>query len=209
MVKRYVDFYEGLYTALLKDVQYSHPTLGVELARDGVRLRNLVDKRGLPTFTVDLPAMGKHLDRCLAEGEYKLSGLPGSRRFSKRTPIPKLFRGLYLLIFDEDGTLKEDANVEAISLCANYFIAQRKLLSAVVRKLRSMKFAASVRLMISYRNRVRGGPRKRRREIFHYHFAAFQPSCGTCENVDSCPHSKTLLRKQRSDAVRCPRINPS
>jgi hypothetical protein len=126
MVKRYVDFYTGLYTALLKDVQYSHPTIGEELARDGVRLRNLVDKRGLPTFTVDLPAMGKHLDRCLAEGEYKLSGLPGSRRFSKRTPIPKLFRGLYLLIFDEDGTLKEDANVEAIAALRQLLYCAKK-----------------------------------------------------------------------------------
>lgn len=126
MVKRYVDYYVGLYNALLLDATYARPTLGSEFARDSIRLRRLIDQRGLPFLMVDLPAMGKHLDRCLAEGKYKLSGLPGSRRYSNRTPIPKLFRGLYLLIFDEDGTLKEDFDYEAVFLLRQFLYCAKK-----------------------------------------------------------------------------------
>lgn len=114
MVKSYVAELEKVYDAILKDAEYAYPALAGEFAKDRIRLSHLVEQRGIHVFVVELPALGKHLDRCLSNGQYKLSGLPCSKRFSNRVVIPKLFRGLYLLIFDEQGGLKEEPDVQAI-----------------------------------------------------------------------------------------------
>jgi hypothetical protein len=95
-----------IWTALVKDVQYLYPDLAGDIERDLSRIRHLAEDRGVHLFCVDLPALCKHLDRCLATGEYLPSKLPLSRAVSKSVVIPKFLRGLYLLIFDgENGTL--------------------------------------------------------------------------------------------------------
>lgn len=114
MSKSYVDELLGVYESVFRDISYAHPSLLSELDKDQLRLTRLVRERGLPFLTVDLPALGKHLDRCLSEGTYKVSGLPGSSRVSGTVPIPKFLRGLYLRIFESDGRLKEVPDVEAI-----------------------------------------------------------------------------------------------
>jgi len=119
MSKRHVSELSELYAALLRDATYAFPCLKDEFERDLTRLVSAVEQRGLPVLLVDLPAAGKHLDRCLDSGEYRLSGLPLTGRYSNRVVIPKLFRGLYLLIFDSTGLLKKDANIEA-----NFFLRQ-------------------------------------------------------------------------------------
>lgn len=126
MSKRHVQELQQVYSALFKDVLYAYPTLGDELEKDQVRLHRAVEQRGLHVFTVDLPALGKHFDRCLANGEYKLSGLPLSKRFSGRVPIPKFLRGLYLLVFDNSGRLKEDYDVQAIFFLRQLLYAAKK-----------------------------------------------------------------------------------
>jgi hypothetical protein len=98
-----------IWTALVKDVQYSYPDLADDLERDLLRIRDLAVNRGIHLFTVDMPALAKHLDRCLAVGEYLPSKLPLSRAVSAGVVIPKFLRGLYLLIFDSStGLLKND-----------------------------------------------------------------------------------------------------
>jgi hypothetical protein len=104
----------NVYEHLLKDASYTFPTLVTEFERDLARLLVHVEQRGFSALAVDLPAVGKHLDRCLSGGQYKLSGLPLTKRFSGRTVIPKLFRGLYLLVFHTDGLLREDYSSDAI-----------------------------------------------------------------------------------------------
>jgi hypothetical protein len=71
-------------------------------------------------------AAAKHLDRCLDGGSYKLSGLPLTKRYSNRVVIPKFLRGLYLRVFEEDGTLKGDCDVEAIVFLRNILYVARK-----------------------------------------------------------------------------------
>lgn len=114
MSKCHVRELENVFTALLRDAVVAFPTLETEFEKDLSRLQRLVQSRGIRVYLVDLPAAGKHLDRCLTNGEYILSGLPLTKRFSGRVVIPKFLRGLYLLIFNESGTLKEDYNVEAV-----------------------------------------------------------------------------------------------
>jgi hypothetical protein len=125
--KRHVEELSKVYEHLIMDAQYAFSTLRDELEKDLTRLRLLIARRGLHLFCVDLPAVGKHLDRCLDNGEYKLSGLPCSGKCSDRLPIPKLFRGLYLLIFDQKGLLKKDANYEAIFFLRQLYFAAKKV----------------------------------------------------------------------------------
>jgi len=114
MSKCHVRELSEVFVALFQDATYAYPTLGTEFEKDLARLQTLVTHRGLPLYVVDLPAIGKHLDRCLAEGEYKLSGLPLTKRYSNRVAIPKFLRGLYLLVFHESGRLREDYDTQAI-----------------------------------------------------------------------------------------------
>jgi hypothetical protein len=127
MSNRHVQELSKVYDALFEDAKYAFPALGDEFERDLVRLREAVKQRGLYVYVVDLPALCKHLDRSLDNGEYKLSGLPLSKRYSSRTPIPKFLRGLYLLIFDSLGSLKEDYDVTAIFFLRQILSAAKKL----------------------------------------------------------------------------------
>jgi hypothetical protein len=115
-----------VYSALFQDAKQAYPTLEAEFERDLARLKILVPQRGIAVYLLDLPAAGKHFDKCLAAGEYKLSGLPLTKRFSGRTVIPKFLRGLYLLVFYEDGRLREDYDVQAIFFIRQiYFVAKK------------------------------------------------------------------------------------
>jgi len=126
MSKCHVRELSRVYECLFGDAAYAYPTLQVEFERDLVRLLVLVERRGLRVFLEDLPAVGKHLDRCLAGGQYNLSGLPLTKRFSNRVVIPKFLRGLYLLVFHENGLLKEDYDVQAVFFLRQLLYAAKK-----------------------------------------------------------------------------------
>ncbi|DAD50933.1 RNA-directed RNA polymerase [ssRNA phage SRR6050698_2] len=126
MSKRHVKELSKLYQCLLKDIAIAYPTLRCEFERDLARLTEAVKQRGIHALCVDLPAAGKHLDMCLASGQYKLSGLPLTGRYSNRTVIPKLFRGLYLLIFTISGSLKGDYDHEAVFCLRQLLYAAKK-----------------------------------------------------------------------------------
>lgn len=104
----------SLWECLVRDAITRFPATQVDFDRDIIRLRKAVGQRGITTLVVDLPALGKHLDRCLDSGEYKASGLPLSRGISKAVQIPKFLRGMYLLVFNGDGTLKGDLEHDAV-----------------------------------------------------------------------------------------------
>jgi hypothetical protein len=70
--------------------------------------------------------VGKHLDRCLDNGKYELSGLPLTKRFSGRVVIPKFLRGLYLLVFHECGSLRTDCDIQAIVLLRQVLLGGKK-----------------------------------------------------------------------------------
>lgn len=125
-MKRYVVELERLYAALLTDATYAYPALRREFRKDYARLTQLSHDRGISFYTIDLPALAKHLDRCVADGQYVASGLPCSRAVSGRVQIPNLFRGLYLLIFDSTGKLKEDADATAYKLLRQLLYCAKK-----------------------------------------------------------------------------------
>lgn len=126
MSKCHVRELRNVYLALFQDAKYAFPTLGAEFERDLIRLQGLVEQRGIRVYLEDLPAVGKHLDRCLAGGQYNLSGLPLTKRFSGRVVIPKFLRGLYLLVFHETGYLREDYSIEAVQFLRQILYAAKK-----------------------------------------------------------------------------------
>lgn len=126
MSKCHVSELSNVYRRIFQDARYAFPTLEMEFERDLTRLLSLVEQRGIQVYLVDLPAVGKHLDRCLAGGHYNLSGLPLTKRFSGRVVIPKFLRGLYLMVFHETGCLKEDADTEAIFFLRQILFAAKK-----------------------------------------------------------------------------------
>lgn len=114
MSKCHVQELTGLILALFEDVRQAYPTLGREIDRDIIRFRRSVERRGLHFLVVDLPAVGKHFDKCLANGEYIFDGHPLTKRTSAKVRVPRFLRALYLLIFDESGCLRDSYDVEAI-----------------------------------------------------------------------------------------------
>lgn len=127
MSKRHVRELLEVVHSIFQDATYRFPTLAGSFVKDEMRLRRLVECRGINALCVDLVAAGKHLDRCLADGEYKLSGLPATSRCSKRVVIPKFLRGLYLLVFNEVGRLKEDSDAEAVFFLRQILFVARKV----------------------------------------------------------------------------------
>jgi len=82
---------------------------------------------------VDLPALGKHLDRCLSTGQYMRAPnlhfsrcKAGKRRQRRGVQIPQFLRGLYLLVFSEQGVLKDDYDVQAISFLRQILYVAKK-----------------------------------------------------------------------------------
>jgi hypothetical protein len=126
MSKCHVGELEQVFRAIFTDALYTFPTLGADFEKDLTRLLVLVARRGIRVYLEDLPAVGKHLDRCLSCGQYELSGLPLTKRFSGRVVIPKFLRGLYLLVFHEHGRLREDYSSDALFFLRQILFAAKK-----------------------------------------------------------------------------------
>ncbi len=125
-MKSYVKYLQGLYKALFVTVAEYFPTLRCDCERDASRLLSLVDKRGLSFLMIDLPEMGKHFDRCLSIGHLTKSGLPGQRAYRTGVSIPRLFKGLILRVFDENGLLRDNPDVASIRLLRQLYYAAKK-----------------------------------------------------------------------------------
>lgn len=124
--KSYAEYVLGLYGAMFSDIASQDPGLRIECERDYKRLLSAIEQMGLPFFLETLPAFGKHFDMCLSNECLTRSGLAHFRPYSRKSPIPRLFKGLMLRIFDVSGVLKSDPDVASIK-------AVRQLCSAVKR----------------------------------------------------------------------------
>ena len=128
MMKSYVSFLEGLYCSILRDCADTYPqSAEIEWTRDITRLRSCMKHRGLRFFTIDLPAFGKHFDKCLADGFLSRSGMPSQASFKNDSTIPKLFRVLLLRVFHVDGTIRPDVDTTAVKLLRVLYYAPKKL----------------------------------------------------------------------------------
>jgi hypothetical protein len=126
MSRREVDMLQGVFEAILTDYLDAYPSDATEVERDVLRLSLVASTRGLGFFLLDLPALGKHFDKCLSSGFYVAPALPlGTNRWPT-SPIPRFLSGLVIRVFERDsGRLRSDADVTVIAFLRQlYYFAK-------------------------------------------------------------------------------------
>lgn len=122
MRKSEVHVLQGLLFAILDDYVQMYPSDTLEVDRDRSRLSLAVQTRGQGVFLLDLPALGKHFDKCLSDGVYTPSGLALSGLRWKGSPLPKLFSGMMSRVFErESGCLQSTVDVEVVRYLRQIF----------------------------------------------------------------------------------------
>lgn len=118
--------FEGYVDAVFKDIAPTYCSVR-DWERDKNRSLHELANRGVRFLTVDLPALRKHLDKCLEDGLYTPSHLFLSKRASRRLQVPAFGKDLYLQIFDQQGKLRSEPNVCAIADLRQLFEGVGKL----------------------------------------------------------------------------------
>jgi len=126
MTKGLQSAFIGLYAGILKDAYVYHPTLRKDCERDLSRLKTLSTNMGIKVFTLMLPALSKILDRALDSGALTFSGEPLTRSVNGRTVIPRLFRGFWSAIFEDNGVLKQDIDTFDVLILRTLLLAGKK-----------------------------------------------------------------------------------
>jgi len=103
-----------VYAGMLSDISANIEGLEVDVSRDYVRLSMLLNARGINLVLIDFPDVLKWLDESLKNGALSVSGLPTTSGIARRSPVPKLFRGLYLRVFAKSGVMLEDPDPTSI-----------------------------------------------------------------------------------------------
>lgn len=98
--------FRGLTYAIIQDIIAYKPNLQQGLIRDMSRIDSLVSNAGIRIYTEFLPALRKQLDSGVSISRLELSG-PLTRSYKSSSHIPRLFRGLWAELFDDDGCLKQ------------------------------------------------------------------------------------------------------
>lgn len=115
-----------LLCCILDDIALVDPTLGVDVDRDKSTLCSLVEARGLWFLTAELPEAGKHFEQCLSTESFTRVKQAGFRPFRRGGKIPRLFKGLYLRVFDESGMLRLDADIMSVRFLRQIFLCCKK-----------------------------------------------------------------------------------
>ncbi|DAD50883.1 TPA_asm: RNA-directed RNA polymerase [ssRNA phage SRR5467090_11] len=117
----------GYINAMFKDIRWAYLS-GSEWERDNSRLVHELETKGLRILTLDLPALGKHFDRCLDQGQYTPSKIYLGRVRSKTgMQVPSFLRDLYLQAFDREGVLRQSPNPGAILAFRTLAMGAKKL----------------------------------------------------------------------------------
>lgn len=111
---------------IFKDYLATYPTDILDVSRDEKRLAQLIKERGIGVFTLDLPALDNLLLQALENGRLIVEGAL-SKRASKTILVPRLFRGLWLRIFDNGGNLRELVDSNSILFLRQILCLGKKL----------------------------------------------------------------------------------
>lgn len=112
--------------AYLEDAQLAYANQVKEFSRDAISLTRGYQTRGLAFFTLDLPSLDEVLTSGLEGGILSAKG-PLTGRRSKVDLRPKLFFGLWRLVFDHNGCLLENADPNAIFFLRSLFCLGKKI----------------------------------------------------------------------------------
>lgn len=117
---------EGYLYAMFDDVAYGYGSRS-DWERDRNRSLHELAIRGERFLTLDLPALRKHLEKCLEEGQYTPSSLYLSGKVSKAVQVPAYCRDLYLQLFDVQGKLRPEPNPTAVLILRQLYEGWGKL----------------------------------------------------------------------------------
>lgn len=124
MHNRLLTHLSGYVNAVFRDIAYAY-LQPREMVRDKARLLHELGVNGLRIVTIDLPALCKHLDRCLDEQLYTPSGLRLGA--CKAVKVPVFLRDLYLQVFDSGGSLLECPSIDAIAALRQLMLGLKRL----------------------------------------------------------------------------------
>lgn len=122
MMKSHLSEVLSVAAGILKDVRQAYCDQTVEL--DYKSLTRIVEDRGLGVFTLDLPSRDDQLLIGLSTG---LLPSTGYQKYSKKYPVPRLFAGLYMRIFDKALCLKDNADPTAVFFLRQLLCLGKKL----------------------------------------------------------------------------------
>jgi hypothetical protein len=114
MTKSYGPYLLKTARCILADASRAFPGSKKEFVRDFERLSRCLDSQGTELFTIQLPSISKHFDKCLESGHWLGTSLPLTRRRGPNSSIPRLFWGLYSRIFEDNGVLRSKPDITAI-----------------------------------------------------------------------------------------------
>ena len=127
MLKSFRKSLLSVLRGILTDVAQSYPALAAGCDRDFARIRSSVDARGLGVLTLELPALCKHLDKCIDNGLWTEPFTPLSRRSGPASPCPRLFGGMWLRLFDKKGMLRDQVDTHAYQLLRQLLLFAKKV----------------------------------------------------------------------------------
>lgn len=116
----------GFVRSVLLDVCDYYPDYRLDMERDIHRLMSHSQMVGDRVFLIDLPALGKLLEQALEHNALTRSNLALSAGFNSRTTVPRLFKGLWLRIFERDGCLKPVVDSNALFFLRTLLSGQKK-----------------------------------------------------------------------------------
>ncbi len=101
-----------IYEGIISDAITRWSNLEPRLRKDMSYLRRAVEQRGLPFLTITLPSCAKSLMKWLDTGSMCIEDIPqGYPLYKKR---PKLFGDLFDLVFDDQGSLRLNPDIDAV-----------------------------------------------------------------------------------------------
>jgi hypothetical protein len=130
-MKSYIQMFSELYYALAKDICAQYPSIKSEMDRDLSRLHSALAEEGLSFITITHLDMCNFFQKSLADEalvDLAIKSRPrGFGRKSSSDARPRYLWGLVSLVFAEDGTLKSDPDVTAISFVRQWLLMAKKL----------------------------------------------------------------------------------
>lgn len=124
--KSLVSHLTSYVTALSHDIRWAYSS-NREWERDFSRLIFELAQKGSRILTLDMPALGKHFDKCLDQGMYTPSELYLGRVPRKGAQVPVFLRDLYLQVFDREGKLRQSPKTEVVFYLRTLFMSAKKL----------------------------------------------------------------------------------
>lgn len=120
-----VNHLTGYASQLFNDMRDAYRSYS-DWKRDHSRLCHELAQKGARILTLDMPALGKHFDKCLSRGLYTPSKLYLGRA-KRGEQVPVFLRGLFLQVFDIEGKLRSTPNTEVIFYLRTLLMGAKKL----------------------------------------------------------------------------------